>query len=442
MKKFFVAALAACLAFSLCACTELESLKDIELPPLPDVSATEAPAAETESPEESAEPVTADPAAGEALSNRLTVNISTTALEEYDPNTGEELILSFAYAEPHVDIQGRDAASSAINEYLGLLAETYYTGNDHGVGSATGYNLMLQQAQDNYSYVYGTGAEGVPLEFVSSQNVRIERADSSLLSMVYNSYEFTGGVHGNSVERAYVFDTETGERLSLSMLTDDYDGEEGLAAYLTGRMLEKAASDEYYSERIDPNTLPEEQYETAFAGLLRDGSWYFDQEGLVIFSDLYEFGPFAAGMVEFRIPYSELEGRIDEKWLPAERAGQGSFDLKPLSQVEDGSMEMIDRLALSQEGEELCLVAQGTVYDVKLSQVDYTDGFFETAQLWYGSYMRDCALQLVTLIPEGMPDLLLSYKTGDGAEHRLLLSENGQDGSPQLVEESSIEAVG
>ena len=99
-------------------------------------------------------------------------------------------------------------------------------------------------------------------------------------------------------------------------------------------------------------------------------------------------------------------------------------------------------VTVSDEGQELCLVSLGNVYDVKLSQVEYMDRFYETAQLWHCSYMNDCALQLKTLIPEGIPNLMLSYATADGASRSLLISQSGQDGSFTLVEEGSIEAVG
>jgi hypothetical protein len=54
--------------------------------------------------------------------------------------------------------------------------------------------------------------------------------------------------------------------------------------------------------------------------------------------------------------------------------------------------------------------------------------------------MEDCALQIVTDIPEGMPELKLSYRDATG-EHELYLSQSGVDGSFIFVD-GSIEAVG
>lgn len=438
MKKTLAIILTLTLAFSLCACAELESLRDIELPPLPEAGASASPELSPEPSVEVTEPPVETPApVEEQLNNRVIVSSSNTAIQEYDPQNGTELILTFAYESPLVYIEGRDAASAAINDYLALLDETYYTGNDHGVGTATGFNMLLELAQDNYSYVVANSIEDLGLEFSASRSANVARADAQVLSLVYSFYEFTGGVHGNYYDRAYVFDTETGAELSLDAITSDFDA---LTAFLVQYMVEKAESDSYYTERIDPS-ISSEQYSAAFGQLIREGSWYFGADGLVIFSDTDELGPYAAGIIEFTVPYDELEGKIEEKWLPAERSGQGEFSISLLSDVPEGSIEIIDRVTADETGTEICLSVEGTVYDVKLSRVDYTDTFFETAQPWACSYMSNCAIQVLTTLPEGMPDLMLSYKTADGETHTFLVSESGEDGSLILVD-GLIEAVG
>lgn len=434
MKKMFVALIALALAFSMCACEEIDKLKAVELPALPDVNA-EATAEPT--PEATAEAAPAA-AATEPLSNQVIINIKNTAKQEFDPQSGQELILTFAYETPSVYIDGRDDAAAKINEYVGLLDETYYTGNDYGLGTAMGYNMMLELAQDNYSYAVSTGNDGLSLEYAASRTVDVGRADSAVVSLVYDDYLYTGGAHGSYNDTAYVFDAETGEELSLDKLSTDYDA---FATFVTKFMVDKAESDSSYSDRIDPSILPAEQYSAAFGALLREGSWYLGSDGLVFFSQLEEFGPYAAGIVEFTIPYAELKGVIDDRWLPAERAGNGEFSIKALSEVKDGTQPIIDKVTADASGTELCLIASGTVYDVTVSRVDYADRFYETAQLWHCSYISDSAIQLQTVIPEGMPNIMLSYATAGGETHRLLISQSGKDGSLLLVDES-IEAVG
>ena len=99
-------------------------------------------------------------------------------------------------------------------------------------------------------------------------------------------------------------------------------------------------------------------------------------------------------------------------------------------------------MTVDAEGEALCLEANGTVYDVRLSSVDYSDRFYETAQLWACSYMSDCVLQLDTIIPDGMPKLMVSFRDAAGIQSRMLLTQSGEDGSYILMSDSDIEAVG
>lgn len=442
MKKILVIVLALTLAFSMCACEELDQLRSIDLPDPPAASA--APEDEA-SPEPTIEVTGEEPdaakagAQAEALSNPVMVSIGSTSYQEFDPAEGTELILTFAYETPRVYIEGRDGAADAINDYIALLDETYYTGNDYGVGTAMGYNMMYELALDHYGYIAGTGAEDMPYELVSSRSVTVMRSDSQVLSILYDDYVNLGGAHGEYANAAYVFDTETGSVVTLDSITTDFDA---LRAFLVQYMVEAIETDEnqYYSQRIGEGTVSPEEYGAACEALLREGSWYLGQDGLVIFSDLYEFGDYAAGIVEFTVPYAELEGKLEAKWIPAQRSGEGKFSVKPIAEVEDGIVPILDRIVADSEGQELCLSVDGTVYDVKISLGDYADRFFETAQLWSCSYMQNSAVQLVAVVPDGMPNLMLSYRTAGGEQHRLFISQS-EDGSPALVDDS-IEAVG
>ena len=292
-------------------------------------------------------------------------------------------------------------------------------------------------ALDNYSYSVDTGAE-IGLEFSSDRTVKITRADSSAVSLVFTTMTYTGGAHGNYFDVGYVYDAQTGELLTLDKLTSDYDA---FSNFVLEYMLTLAKEDETYAS-LDLI----EDLRSALAMLLREGSWYFDENGLVLFSDVYELASYAEGIIRFTVPYEELENYIDAKWLPTERvSGDGSFEASLQSDVPSGSVEIIDKVTADSEGLELCLKAVGTVYDVSISSVEYADyshKFFETASHWACSYMNDCAIQLVTLIPEGMPDLMISYTTADGTRQHILISQSGEDGSIILIDAESVEAVG
>ena len=427
MKKIFTLLLAAAMIMGLAGC---EQLSNVELPPLPTVTpeTTES----SPSPSPTAEP-TEEPE--ESLAS-VTVNMKNTLQQAYDPQNGTQLILSFSYDSPNVYIEGSGDIAAAINEWVATMDETYYTGNDYGSGQGTGYNNMLTMAEDNYRMIIETGTEGVPMELACTRTVTVPRIDSTVLTLLYNDYSYTGGAHGSSVDRGYCFDLSDGHLLTLQELSGDY---EALSAFLLDYMVQLVESDEELAQRIDMSFAPEGSgYAEMLSPLIREGSWYFGDQGMVIFSDVYEIGSYAAGSIQFTIPYDAMAGHIDEKWIPAPAEGSGSIELIKAEDMVDGSTPIMDKLVVGQEGIEFYLVARGSISNVKVVKGDYADKFYPTSTLWSCSAMTDEALQTVCPLPEGMPQIQISYSDSAG-QHQLYLSV-GEDGGPALTD--SVEAVG
>ena len=428
MKKIFSLLLAGVMIIGLAGC---EQLSNVELPPLPTVTpeTTEA----SPSPSPTAEPT---PEPEQESAGAVTVNVKHTLQQAYDPQNGTELILSFSYDTPVVYIEGGEETAAAVNERIALMDEAYYTGNEYDGMQGTGYNNMLTMAEDNYRYVVETGAEGVPMELASDRSVSVPRIDSQVLTLLYNDYMYTGGAHGSYGYEGYCFDLSDGHLLTLEELSSDY---EALSAFLVNYMVQMVESDEELAQRIDISLLPEGSgYAEILSPLLREGSWYFSSDGLVIFPDLYEISSYAAGIVEFVIPYDALTGYVDEKWIPVPVEGSGSIELIKAEDMVDGSTPIVDKLVVGQEGAEFYLVAQGSVSSLTVTEGDYADKFYPSSTLWSCSALEDGALQMVCTLPEGMPEIQISYRNDQG-QQQFYLTVDGE-GSPTLTD--TVEAVG
>ena len=452
MKKTVSLLLAVLMALSLCGCAE--SLQQIEIPPFPEVTPTPSPVetnSQTPAPTEAVPPATevgaeipvvTEPAPTEEPGNAILVNIGRTVLKNNDPAEGEELILDFSYDMPRVIYENDPIVAQEVNEVLATIEETFYSGQDYGLKQEfIGYNAMLEAAEDNYTWVREYQVSGHTLELSDCLSAKVQRLDGDVLSILYSDTNYTGGAHGSYFPFAYNFDLTTGQVLTLDRLSGDYDA---LADYLVQTMLEMAEQDPdgTYSIKIEDSFLPAGGREEAFRNLLREGSWYLDREGMMIFSNLYELGPYAAGITEFRIPYALLEGKIESRFLfPADRTGKGRITVDALSNQEGGELAIVDKLVVSEDGQQLCLIAEGEVYDVRISTVYYVDQFYEDAQLWCANSLKNCALQLQAVVPEGLPNLLITYYTADGERHGKLLSQSSADGSFMLVDDN-IAAVG
>lgn len=434
MKKFLSAVLIAALCLGLCACA---SVSRLDLPPLPTNAPTPAPTAEpTATPAPT--PAEGEAVPSEGLKGSVVVSLRKTEKDAYDPQSGETLILRFSYETPTVIMEENPAAADKINEFTGMLEEAFYTGEDYGEGYGTGYINMLTLAEDNYNYFMSQGdAEKAPLELSCAQSVSVLRNDGRVLTLAYNESSYTGGAHGMYSERTYCFDPATGEQLTLDNISSD---PQGLRAFLNAKLVELAQTDADIQERtqgfIDPDAM-----ETTLAALLRDGSWYLDYDGMVVFSDLYEISSYAAGIVSFRIPYSELNGRILGGLIPAETKDAGSFRALAAEEMADGSTQIVDMLKVFDDGQTVYLVAEGAASDVRVNTVAYSSNFYDIAMLWSCSRMENSALQLITVIPDGMPNLKISWRGAQG-EQACYLTQSGEDGSLILMPVGDVEAVG
>ena len=307
MKKITALLIAALLALSLCGCEQIEQLKQIELP-TPSVEPSEEPSPEaSEEPEATPEPT---PEAAEP-SSYVTISIGEHKETYYAPDDENQLILDFSYETPTVHIYGNDAASEKINDFIAALDEEYYTGNNYVEGGyGVGINGMLDLAYDNLTYVRESGSDD-NVTLASNRSVMVARADEKIVALLYNDYSYTGGVHGSYGYTGYIFDTETGEQLTLDKLAPDLDA---FKTWLTAAMVEKVNSDDELKQ-----SLTVDDVETALAALIREGSWYLDGDGLTVFSSVYEIAPYAAGVINFKFSYDEIAPYIDSKWMTSRR---------------------------------------------------------------------------------------------------------------------------
>ena len=101
MKKTVSIILALVLAFSLCACGDLSN---VELPPLPTVT-----------PEPTATPEPTPEPTPDVQDGQIIISVETTLEQAYDPQEGTQLILTFSYETPKIEILGRTDAEKAVN---------------------------------------------------------------------------------------------------------------------------------------------------------------------------------------------------------------------------------------------------------------------------------------------------------------------------------------
>ena len=421
MKKLLSLLIAAALVFALCGCEEIPTIELPEETPQPTAAPEVTPEPAPETPEEPADPA------------QVIVSITRSVENQYAPDDPQLLLLEFFYDTARVYVDGAEEATAAINDLLSRKEEQFYTGNDYGDGYSDGLNGYLEMALDNYQYVRESGTE-LNLTFSATRTVDVKHIGERTLSMVLEDYNYTGGVHGMGVDTALVFDTRTGELLTLDAISDDG---EALKAAIVDSLVTICQTDEDYAARL----FETDDLAGTLGGIVREGKWYFGVDGLTVFSDPYEIGPYASGIITFTVPYGELEGVLKEEYLPVLRSTEATLTAGILTE----SSNIIDRVVDQEDGDAVMLTLHGAAEDVKISKVLYYDlesnsEFFETQTLWYCNFVRSSAVQLMTSLPDGMPNVMISYRDGQG-EHRCLLSQSGENGDYVLVSDT-IQPVG
>lgn len=209
-------------------------------------------------------------------------------------------------------------------------------------------------------FVAEWGTDGF-YSYSNYQQLGVARHDEAVVSLISLSSLYSGGSHPNSVQVAYNLDI-SGQRL---LHLEDVIAEE--AAPELAKLV-RARVDEKFTMIDGGNGLFEDYGDTIDNSMIYGNMtpyWYMNNEGLVIFYNQYELGPYAAGIIKAELPYADLEGILLPDYFPA--AGDGiSGDLCLRWEGEDGHRIPI---TLGQEGGTLLVGVIGTVYQVQISEV-------------------------------------------------------------------------
>ena len=191
---------------------------------------------------------------------------------------GKELVNATALY-PVIENSGNSPFISKINDIFKKNAENYIENVK---------NMWVDDAKEVDSDVHY-----LPYEFSLSYNIGTNRND--ILSITNYDYHFTGGAHPNSVKYSYNYDMKAEKELTL---TDVVKGEK---KKIVKDAFESSADDyemwEELSENIDK-----------FADTAK---FYITDNSVVVYFDVYEVAPYAAGYPSAEIPYSKDTFKYD-----------------------------------------------------------------------------------------------------------------------------------
>lgn len=174
-----------------------------------------------------------------------------------------------------------------INSYYSANANTFYKKMD---------NLILKSALDDNRIRAKSGEE--PMKYEAAQKYEVTYHENCLLSVVTESYEFTGGAHGNSVKSSASWNTDNGSRVSLKML---FPNNPKYFSVIKSNIIKQI------EEQISQNNSEYfEDYSNLVNKYFNPNSFYILPGYLVFYFQNYEISPYSFGMPEFKISVEDL----------------------------------------------------------------------------------------------------------------------------------------
>lgn len=277
-KRIFALIMALCLVFALAACGQADTEESHAPAESEEPAGSETPAG-TEEPEESEAP--------EALSAEVTLEEELSTVEE----DGVTYMTAQSVA-PNVNIEGADEAAQAI---ASVLAERLTVPQE----DIDEYADMAREHYDTLDETERESFGGYSIRY----SAEVKRSEG-VLSVLCTRTEYTGGAHDNTSVFGLTFDLSTGAQLSAADIATDYEG-------LCAKVAESVAAQ---AEELEEGTITGD-LDAYAGGVLDTEKWYLDGEGLVVFAAPDELAPHAAGTIVFTIPYTELEGLLNESLI-------------------------------------------------------------------------------------------------------------------------------
>lgn len=277
-KRIFALIMALCLVFALAACGRAETEESPAPAESEEPAGSETPAG-TEEPEESEAP--------EALSAEVTFEEELSTVEE----DGVTYMTAQSVA-PNVSIEGADEAAQAIASVLSERLTVPQEDIDE-------YSAMAREHYDTLDETERESFGGYSIRY----SAEVKRSEG-VLSVLCTRTEYTGGAHDNTSVFGLTFDLSTGALLSAADIAADYEG-------LCAKVAESVAAQ---AEELEEGTITGD-LDAYAGGVLDTEKWYLDGEGLVVFAAPDELAPHAAGTIVFTIPYTELEGLLNESLI-------------------------------------------------------------------------------------------------------------------------------
>ena len=342
--------------------------------------------------------------------------ISAAIERYYDEKTADDgnILLTCDISVPKVYIKGNAYSQQAINSVFGeIMSASKISETEYYNWAKTEYTALEETEKESW---YG---------YALYREYEVIRADEAIISVRMRESSYTGGAHPNGGDFGYTFDTKTGELITLGDIVIDKEAFIDFAKNYIISSIEAEGSEAMYYE----------DYQGNIGNLFDDQCWYMTDTGISFVANPYLLAPYAAGVLTFNIPYSQLEGKLKAGYLPvaADIVSTNIPDPLSISYTEDFQSQnyYTDNLFTDDPGRNFVISSSEPVKNVIIESINYeNEPDIQTRQIYCSTVIgyNDAVICRIYLA-EIMPNIKITYTLANGQTESRYISESGKDGS-------------
>ncbi|MGL5754296.1 MAG: DUF3298 domain-containing protein [Paraclostridium sp.] len=157
-------------------------------------------------------------------------------------------------------------------------------------------NSYYAVEEDAKAYLSNTPKEYIQ-PYIYNITFDVKKNSDNMLSILTKYYQYSGGAHGFYENKSYNIYVEDGKDLKLKDL------------------FKENADYKKVINSIIREEIKENKQEYSFKGISNNQKFYIEDNKIVIYFDLYEIAPFAAGIPEFSIDINSISHILNEKYI-------------------------------------------------------------------------------------------------------------------------------
>ena len=247
------------------------------------------------------------------------VSVHTFADNWSDPNSGGcEYSFTFPEFTRPSSWNNEDAPSDPILERANLeILRAYGFASPSGTSvlnpDEVGAEFIDMCKTDLADISKELGPEAIAnMNYAEDSSFTVQLLTSHIASISIDTYEYTGGAHGNPGMMGVTLDMATGQKLMLGNVVKN-DQLQSIMKRAYAEILRDYEDALYEEARTEINAIvndtttmtPEAQVEK-----FGNQNFFLSGDGLMLFWNVYDITPYVAGQQMVFIPWSDLEGKL------------------------------------------------------------------------------------------------------------------------------------